>query len=150
MPIADEPEPRSADDPSEKDPFEGLVLDEAFVRAATVKEASGRTRMLAARWKHTPPHDPGGRRSVNDGPKAARRKSGSGARKGIRRGTGGAGASWQTWLIVVAVCAIVLFSLKVAADTMREPSAPVTPQPRPTPTAPADPTAPAQDVPKPV
>lgn len=139
MPIADEPEPRAADEPSGKDPFEGLVLDEDFVRAATVKEASGRTRMLAARWKHTPPHDPGGRRSVNDGPKAAKRR---------RRG----GPSWQTWLIVLAVVAIVLFSLKVTADTVREPSRPAVP----TPTAPADPTpggpgAPtAGDVPRPV
>ncbi|MFJ8040707.1 hypothetical protein ACIRBX_09420 [Kitasatospora sp. NPDC096147] len=138
MPIADEPEPRSADDPSAKDPFEGLVLDEDFVRAATLKEASGRTRMLAARWKHTPPHDPGGRRSVNDGPRPARKRR------------FGRGTSWQTWLIVVAVCAIVLFSLKVAADTLDEqPSRPVTPQP----TAPADPTPvppAAGDVPRPV
>ncbi|GAA2814024.1 hypothetical protein RMN57_17775 [Kitasatospora sp. CM 4170] len=83
MPIAEDPEPRPAEgrdpdgaDPSGtggKDPFADLVLDEEFVRGATVKEQAGRTRMLAARWKHTPPVDPGGRRSVNDGPRKAGR-----------------------------------------------------------------------------
>ncbi|MFJ2186599.1 hypothetical protein ACIOJE_01385 [Kitasatospora sp. NPDC087861] len=86
MPIAEDPEPRPAagrepggSDPSEaggKDPFADLVLDEEFVRGATVQEQSGRTRMLAARWKHTPPVDPGGRRSVNDGPAKAGRRFG--------------------------------------------------------------------------
>ncbi|MFJ9520898.1 hypothetical protein ACIRPK_21920 [Kitasatospora sp. NPDC101801] len=68
MPTAEDPQQRPADDP-----FEGLVLDEEFVRSATVQEKSGRTRMLAARWKDNPPVDPGGRRSVNDGPKPGRR-----------------------------------------------------------------------------
>ncbi|MFJ5924455.1 hypothetical protein ACIQF6_17835 [Kitasatospora sp. NPDC092948] len=44
------------------DPFEGLVLDEDFVRSATVSEPSARARMLAERWRHDPPVDPGGRR----------------------------------------------------------------------------------------
>ncbi|MFD8784212.1 hypothetical protein [Kitasatospora sp. NPDC059599] len=83
MPIAEDPEPRptrgdapDGSDPSgtgAKDPFADLVLDDDFVRGATAQEQSGRTRMLAARWKHTPPVDPGGRRSVNDGPAPARR-----------------------------------------------------------------------------
>ncbi|MCG6497252.1 hypothetical protein [Kitasatospora sp. A2-31] len=83
MPIAEDPEPRPTEgrdpdgaDPSGtggKDPFADLVLDEEFVRGATVKEQAGRTRMLAARWKHTAPVDPGGRRSVNDGPRKAGR-----------------------------------------------------------------------------
>ncbi|KQV18661.1 MULTISPECIES: hypothetical protein [unclassified Kitasatospora] len=68
MPTAEDPQQRPTDDP-----FEGLVLDEDFIRAAETKEQSGRTRMLAARWKDTPPVDPGGRRSVNDGPKPKRR-----------------------------------------------------------------------------
>ncbi|MER7750645.1 hypothetical protein [Kitasatospora sp. NPDC097643] len=82
MPIAEDPEPRPAEgrepggsDPSGaggKDPFADLVLDEEFVRGATIKEQTGRTRMLAARWKVTPPVDPGGRRSVNDGPQPKR------------------------------------------------------------------------------
>ncbi|MER7580034.1 hypothetical protein [Kitasatospora sp. NPDC097691] len=59
MPIAEDPEPRSArgdepggSDPSgtgARDPFADLVLDEEFVRSAAVTEQSGRTRMLAAR-----------------------------------------------------------------------------------------------------
>jgi hypothetical protein len=31
------------------------VFDESFVRAATVREASARTRMLEARWRNAPP-----------------------------------------------------------------------------------------------
>ncbi|MFI6151652.1 hypothetical protein ACIBCA_03035 [Kitasatospora sp. NPDC051170] len=46
------------------DPFEGLVLDERFVRDAAVKEQGARARMLAARWRVEPPVDPGGRRWV--------------------------------------------------------------------------------------
>lgn len=77
MPIAEDPEPRPSEEPKDgtdgKDPFADLVLDEEFVRAAAVKEQTGRTRMLAARWQHTPPVDPGGRRSVNDGPRPRQR-----------------------------------------------------------------------------
>ncbi|MFE2721388.1 hypothetical protein [Kitasatospora sp. NPDC059327] len=81
MPIAEDPEPRPSEDRAPdgasgadgKDPFADLVLDEEFIRGATVKEQAGRTRMLSARWQHTPPVDPGGRRSVNDGPRKAKR-----------------------------------------------------------------------------
>ncbi|MFB7615359.1 hypothetical protein [Kitasatospora sp. NPDC056181] len=83
MPIAEDPEPRPSEgrnpdgaDPSGaggKDPFDELVLDDEFVKGATVKEQAARTRMLAAQWKHTPPVDPGGRRSVNDGPGRTKR-----------------------------------------------------------------------------
>ncbi|WP_129843564.1 hypothetical protein [Streptomyces sp. RFCAC02] len=77
--------PAGGDDPrrdewdgSGDDPWDGLVLDEGFVRGAEVKEPSARTRMLTERWRKeapapqpwrsdTPPagwvHDPGkGRR----------------------------------------------------------------------------------------
>ncbi|MFJ9520899.1 hypothetical protein ACIRPK_21925 [Kitasatospora sp. NPDC101801] len=133
MPIAEEPEQRPAEQP---DPFEGLVLDEDFVRAATVKEQSGRTRMLAARWKQQPPVDPGGRRSVNDGPKRSRPR--------------GVGKAWQTWLIVLAVIGVLLFSLRLSAGSGGDD------QPRPAPSSPAvppsaDPTPrAATEVPKPV
>ncbi|MFE9426659.1 hypothetical protein ACFYNO_27270 [Kitasatospora sp. NPDC006697] len=53
MPITEDPEPRPSGE--EPDPFENLVLDEDFVQSATVKEASGRSRMLSARWKRKPP-----------------------------------------------------------------------------------------------
>lgn len=92
MPTAEDPQPRPAEgrepggsDPSGaggKDPFADLVLDEEFVKGAAVTEQSGRTRMLAARWKHTPPVDPGGRRSVDDGP--AKAAAGSAARRSPR------------------------------------------------------------------
>ncbi|MFC1418322.1 SCO2583/SCO2584 N-terminal domain-containing protein [Streptacidiphilus cavernicola] len=39
------------------DPFEGLVLDEDFVRGAQQKEGSARARMLADKWKKEPPVD---------------------------------------------------------------------------------------------
>ena len=38
------------------DELDQLVLDEEFVRGATVREASARTRMLEARWRNEPPH----------------------------------------------------------------------------------------------
>ncbi|MFF8989596.1 hypothetical protein ACF09H_06485 [Streptomyces sp. NPDC014983] len=37
------------------DVFEGLVLDEDFVRAAEASEPSARARMLAARWRAEAP-----------------------------------------------------------------------------------------------
>ncbi|WP_256641555.1 SGM_3592 family protein [Streptomyces murinus] len=37
------------------DAFEGLVLDEDFVRAADTSEPSARARMLAARWRTEAP-----------------------------------------------------------------------------------------------
>ena len=43
--------------PDESDPFEGLVLDEDFVRGAKKQEGSARARMLAAKWKQEPPAD---------------------------------------------------------------------------------------------
>ncbi|BFV58615.1 hypothetical protein KCMC57_up37190 [Kitasatospora sp. CMC57] len=134
MPIAEEPEPRPAEQP---DPFEGLVLDEEFVRAATVKEPSGRTRMLAARWKHQPPVDPGGRRSVNEGPRKRSR---------VRGGS----KAWQTWLIVLAMIGIVLFSLKIATDTDGgQPPRPAPSSPAVQPSADATITS-ATEVPRPV
>ncbi|MEY9874089.1 hypothetical protein ABH931_003583 [Streptacidiphilus sp. MAP12-33] len=47
--------PKIDDQP--EDPFENLVLDEDFVRAAEHKEASARARMLSSRWKKKPPQD---------------------------------------------------------------------------------------------
>ncbi|MCX5212219.1 hypothetical protein OG689_23540 [Kitasatospora sp. NBC_00240] len=75
MPIVEDPDPRPSEgsDPNGSDPFENLVLDEEFVKGATVKEQAGRTRMLAARWKDQPPVDPGARRTVLD-PTPARPK----------------------------------------------------------------------------
>ncbi|MET8539133.1 hypothetical protein ABZW03_00520 [Kitasatospora sp. NPDC004799] len=126
MPIAEDPEPRPSrgdepggSDPSgtgARDPFADLVLDEEFVRNATVKEPAGRTRMLSARWKHTPPHDPGGRRSVNDGPAKPKRRFG-------RRPAGPAVDAWgnprprrRTWsapLFVALATAVGLAALNI-------------------------------------
>ncbi|WP_042426994.1 SCO2583/SCO2584 N-terminal domain-containing protein [Streptacidiphilus anmyonensis] len=44
-------------DDHQDDPFENLVLDEGFVKAAEHKEASARSRMLASRWRKNPPKD---------------------------------------------------------------------------------------------
>ncbi|MET8629420.1 hypothetical protein ABZW30_37755 [Kitasatospora sp. NPDC004669] len=130
MPIAEDPEPRPSEgrepggsDPSEaggKDPFAGLVLDEDFIKSATVKEQSGRTRMLAARWKRTPPVDPGGRRSVNDGPATAKRRFGrkpklqmvdpwGNPRPAKRRGK----LEWRAPLYVVLTIAVLLAALNI-------------------------------------
>ncbi|WP_442973845.1 SCO2583/SCO2584 N-terminal domain-containing protein [Saccharothrix sp. ST-888] len=83
MPIAEDPDPRPSDEPepTAADPFDGLVLDEDFVRGAGVKEPAARTRILAARWRLEPPVDPGGRRWSLDAPaRPARVRSGPGSR----------------------------------------------------------------------
>ncbi|MGW4693944.1 SCO2583/SCO2584 N-terminal domain-containing protein [Kitasatospora cineracea] len=67
------PDRRPPDAVEPPDPFEGLVLDEEFIRSATVSEPSARTRMLTERWRREPPVDPGGRRWSADGPARTRR-----------------------------------------------------------------------------
>ncbi|WP_380278452.1 hypothetical protein [Kitasatospora purpeofusca] len=124
MPIAEDPEPRPSEGrepdgtapsgPDGKDPFADLVLDEEFVQGASVKEQAGRTRMLAAQWKHTPPVDPGGRRSVNDGPPPKKRF----ARKGRPVDAWGTSrprrsVEWRTPLFVVLAVALVLAALNI-------------------------------------
>ncbi|MFJ6617093.1 hypothetical protein ACIQOW_05840 [Kitasatospora sp. NPDC091335] len=124
MPIAEDPQPRPGrgDEPDgsapsgagAKDPFAGLVLDEEFVRGAAHKEQAGRTRMLAARWKHTPPVDPGGRRSVNDGPAKPRRFGrGPGPRSAGRQAGPRRRAAWRTPLYVALAVAALLAVLKL-------------------------------------
>ncbi|MEV1062836.1 hypothetical protein [Streptomyces sp. NPDC050263] len=41
--------------PSEGEVWDGLVLDEDFIRAAETSEPSARARMLAARWRAEEP-----------------------------------------------------------------------------------------------
>ncbi|MGW4650200.1 SCO2583/SCO2584 N-terminal domain-containing protein [Kitasatospora sp. NPDC004289] len=78
MPIAEDPDQRRPDPrnptdrPSGPDPFEGLVLDEDFVKGATAQEGSARARMLAARWREEAPVDPGGRRWSPSDPVSAK------------------------------------------------------------------------------
>ncbi|MFD5464000.1 hypothetical protein ACFWIQ_14455 [Kitasatospora sp. NPDC127059] len=132
MPIAEDPEPRPSEgrepggsDPSGaggKDPFADLVLDEQFIRAASVKEQSARTRMLSARWKHTPPVDPGGRRSVNDGPAPAKRRFGRRPKLQVvdpwgnpRPAKRRRGFEWRTPLFVALTVAVLLAALNVDA-----------------------------------
>ncbi|MBV2154589.1 hypothetical protein [Kitasatospora sp. SUK 42] len=134
MPIAEDPEPRPSEgsepggsDPSGaggKDPFADLVLDEEFIKAASVKEQSGRTRMLSARWKHTPPVDPGGRRSVNDGP-APKRRFGRKPKLQVvdpwgnpRPARRRRGLEWRTPLFIVLTVAVLLAALNV--DGLRD------------------------------
>ncbi|RAJ46955.1 hypothetical protein K353_00156 [Kitasatospora sp. SolWspMP-SS2h] len=98
------PDRRPPDAVEPPDPFEGLVLDEEFIRSATVSEPSARTRMLTERWRHEPPVDPGGRRWSQDGPARARRtrRSGSG-RFGTRFRTLSRGERWTAVLGVLIV-----------------------------------------------
>ncbi|MGP4112639.1 SGM_3592 family protein [Streptomyces sp. 4N509B] len=42
-------------DGGDQDGWDGVVLDESFVRGAEVREPSARTRMLRERWKHEAP-----------------------------------------------------------------------------------------------
>ncbi|MFG2914676.1 hypothetical protein ACGF0D_17525 [Kitasatospora sp. NPDC048298] len=132
MPIAEDPEPRPSggdepggSDPSgtgKKDPFADLVLDEEFIRGAAVQEQSGRTRMLSARWKHTPPVDPGGRRSVNDGPRASKRRFGRKPKSAAPDPWGNPRPrrrlEWRAPLFVALAVAVVLAALNV--DALRD------------------------------
>ncbi|WP_052442633.1 SCO2583/SCO2584 N-terminal domain-containing protein [Streptacidiphilus neutrinimicus] len=79
-------------DDQQDDPFEKLVLDEDFVRAAEHKESSARARMLSARWKKNPPQDTSWRAPVV--PLKPRRR---------RR--------WQLPLFVLLAAALVLVSM---------------------------------------
>ncbi|WP_436777957.1 hypothetical protein [Yinghuangia sp. YIM S09857] len=65
------------------DPFEGLVLDEDFVRGASQTEPSARARMLAERWRHEPPENTGFREAANkQTPRRIRaRRGGDGPRR---------------------------------------------------------------------
>ncbi|GAA2745155.1 hypothetical protein [Kitasatospora cinereorecta] len=115
MPIAEDPEPR----PSADDPFEGLVLDDEFVRSASVKEASGRARMLTEKWKKNPPQEPEPWRPVTE---IRRSRFGRRARRldawgnPVRRRRGARG--WQAPLFVVLAVAVTLAALNV--DRLRD------------------------------
>lgn len=115
VPTAEEPHQSAS-----PDPFEGLVLDERFVRDATVKEPTARTRMLAARWQQEPPVDPGGRRWT---PGAA---SGAGRSRWTRPGRR------RTALIAAGTFAVLL-AVTLAADPagLLERSGPAARGPRP-------------------
>ncbi|GAA2129439.1 hypothetical protein GCM10009760_00660 [Kitasatospora kazusensis] len=136
MPIAEDPE-RPSDGPQD-DPFAGLVLDEEFVKGATVKEQSGRARMLAAKWQREPPepvphrHDP-----VKPVNLATRRRRRSLRRLGARLGRG-----WQTVLIVACVIGLALLGLQMGGKA-QAPQRPVVLQPPET----AAPTAPPSAAP---
>ncbi|MFC8453039.1 hypothetical protein [Kitasatospora sp. NPDC057223] len=120
MPIAEDPDPRPSEgsEPGGTDPFENLVLDEEFVRGATVKEQSGRTRMLTARWKHQPPVDPGGRRSV-PGPRGRTRRFRRGPRPVDPWGNSRRPKrDWRAPLFVVLTVAVLLAALNI--DGLRD------------------------------
>ncbi|MFE0460692.1 hypothetical protein ACFW1A_15735 [Kitasatospora sp. NPDC058965] len=107
MPIAEDPDPRPSDEPEPEptaaDPFDRLVLDEDFVRGATVKEPAARTRVLAARWRLEPPVDPGGRRWSPGAPGPARPRTGR-ARFASRLGP---------WVLAAAVVTATVVALGV-------------------------------------
>lgn len=69
--------------PEGADPFEGLVLDEEFVKGAAQTEPSARARMLAERWRHEPPQNTGFREAANkETPRRVRaRRGGDGPRR---------------------------------------------------------------------
>ncbi|WP_371497772.1 hypothetical protein OG871_17620 [Kitasatospora sp. NBC_00374] len=147
MPIAEDPSPRPADD-SPDDPFDGLVLDEEFVRGASVKEASGRARMLGAKWKRQPPQDVPWRAEADRTPQIRRRRFG---RRATRVDSWGRSKrrsrTWQAPLFIALAAAVTLAALNV--DRLREwyqnrqdSSAAGTPNRAPLPTLPPETAAP--------
>lgn len=89
--------------PQGADPFEGLVLDEEFVRGASQSEPSARARMLAERWRLEPPRNTGFREAANkEMPRRARaRRGGDGPRRtsGPRDRTN---LKVAVWFVIVA------------------------------------------------
>ncbi|MFC6597211.1 hypothetical protein [Kitasatospora paranensis] len=118
MPTVEDPEPRS------DDPFEGLVLDDEFVRAAAVKEQSGRARMLAARWRHTPPQAESWRASA-DVPRIRRGLFGRRAKRVDRPAARAGRSGWWSGLgVALSVCVVLgLIALAGAADRQPGPAA---------------------------
>lgn len=57
------------------DPFEGLVLDEDFVKGAEKSEGSARARMLAAKWRENPPERVGFREAADNPPPSRFRRT---------------------------------------------------------------------------
>ncbi|MER5640817.1 hypothetical protein ABT095_28185 [Kitasatospora sp. NPDC002227] len=103
MPTTEDPDQRPAEDP-----FDSLVLDEDFVRAASVKEQSARARMLGARWKKEPPQDTAWR-----SPTEIRRRR-FGRRAKVVSPWGRRKRNWQTPLYVVLAAAVVLAALNTS------------------------------------
>ncbi|MFJ9455298.1 hypothetical protein ACIRST_09490 [Kitasatospora sp. NPDC101447] len=110
MPTAEEPHQPPSREPepiapgrATPDPFEGLVLDERFIKDAAVKEPTARTRMLAAQWRKEPPVDPGGRRWA---PGAA---SGTARSKWTRPGR-------RRTVLIAATAFAALLAVAVGAD----------------------------------
>ncbi|MCF2530684.1 SCO2583/SCO2584 N-terminal domain-containing protein [Yinghuangia soli] len=58
-------EDQDEEKPQDGDPFEGLVLDEDFIRGASRTEGSARARMLAEKWRREPPQNTGFREAAN-------------------------------------------------------------------------------------
>ncbi|MER8185592.1 hypothetical protein [Kitasatospora sp. NPDC094015] len=112
MPIAEDPNPHPSGEPAE-DPFDNLVLDDEFVRAASVKEPSGRTRMLSAKWKHEPPQAVPWRHDDERVPQIRRRRFGRRAARVDPWGRPKPRRGWQAPLFVVLAIAVTLAALNV-------------------------------------
>lgn len=110
-----EPEATDGQQPAGADPFEGLVLDEEFIKGAQKSEPSARARMLAERWKHEPPENTGFREAAEgtQGRRRLRRRRERGGREPRRLGGGGAERRDRTdlkiavWFVLIA--ALILF-----------------------------------------
>lgn len=93
------------------DPFEGLVLDEDFVKGAQKSEGSARARMLAAKWRENPPERVGFREAAD----TPRRR---GRLRGPRTGRGSAGQdrSDRTGVKVAVVFVVVAALLLLGSN----------------------------------
>jgi anti-sigma factor RsiW len=96
------------------DPFEGLVLDEDFIRGATHTEGSARARMLAEKWRREPPRNTGFREAANKtaahgfperGKRRVRRRTDRASRPARRDRTN---LKVAVWFVLVAVLLMVL------------------------------------------
>lgn len=109
-----EPEATEGRQPADADPFEGLVLDEEFIKGAKQSEPSARARMLAERWKNEPPEDTGFREAAGErGRRRLRRRPVGGSRTPRRSSGRTAGGRDRTdlkiaiWFVLIA--GVILF-----------------------------------------
>jgi hypothetical protein len=114
VPTLEDPQDPHDPQPGEADPFEGLVLDEDFVRGATQKEGSARARMLATAWRQQPPGDTSWRPAPTGARRWYRRRPPKAVAATRRSRVAG---RWQAPLFVLLAVALVVIALNPSGAT---------------------------------
>lgn len=89
------------------DPFEGLVLDEDFVKGAEKSEGSARARMLAAKWRENPPERVGFREAADASPPSRFRRTRQRDAWGRRPRRDGTNLKIAVWFVLLALLLLI-------------------------------------------